>query len=239
MAFPTIESSVTSGNNATYTNLSPLNLTLTITSGALLVVLVSAPDPADGGISSVVWDPAGVNQALTAAGTIFSDGTWGGARIYYKTNPTAGASKTIAITCANGAGYQIGAAAISVVEAATIGAYAGGSGTSAATNPYDVAVSGVSCASGDAIVSVLSTDSGTASPAPTLTGGTAIGSCTSGSADTYNVFAYQIASSTSETLTWHVVGDASAQHYAIAGLVLQNPGGGTTFTPRMSLLGVG
>lgn len=80
----------TAGGMATATSVSMTHTINSISNGILIAVVQN-----DGGAdpTSVNWDTAGVNEALTKKGTVSQGSTR--ATIWYKKNPTAGASKTL------------------------------------------------------------------------------------------------------------------------------------------------
>lgn len=89
-----------SRTNANYIGVTTMDLTISVGSGETLMASIMATVAS---LGSVVWDPAGVNQALTVKDTSIINGA------YYTfvagiLNPTAGASKTLRVTMASGNG---------------------------------------------------------------------------------------------------------------------------------------
>jgi hypothetical protein len=92
-----------------------LDVTLTITSGNLLVIGVGYVEGAPA-TSGVVWDPAGANQALTQLIRIREAADTGRvSELWYRKAPTPGASKIIQITFTASAGA--GSCALGFIDA--------------------------------------------------------------------------------------------------------------------------
>lgn len=95
-------------------------ITLTIASGhsnTALVVWVGWATQAVT-VSSVTWDPAGANQALTAVAAAVTAGTTYSKQAFRLVNPTAGTSKVVRVTMSSGtvSNVNIGAAAYDGVD---------------------------------------------------------------------------------------------------------------------------
>lgn len=89
------------------------DLTLTISSltNGLLTVCVGWANEASVTVSSVTWDPAGANQALTQVAAQAANGNYK-KQCFFRINPTAGTSKTLRVTMSTGSisNVNIGAA---------------------------------------------------------------------------------------------------------------------------------
>ena len=81
-------------------NINNQSLTHTVGSGSnrVLIVLVGWENDGNETITSVVWDAAGANEALTEKGSGHEDSDDAACHAFYLVNPTAGTSKSITVT---------------------------------------------------------------------------------------------------------------------------------------------
>ena len=193
MAFPTIESTTESADDA---NTNTLDLTVTITSAKY--VLVMASRPAGNTITSVTWDQGGANTDVPALGAQQNGTTWGGIRLFGLAFPSAG-TKTMRMVASGGAD-QIAMCVVAIMEEVEVGNY-----TSAAFNDTTATFTdslAVTCQSGDAVFFGNSDDHGTQFITSLLatSGCTFLARQNTGSADSCSAQGWGLSSGTSKTV---------------------------------------
>ena len=187
------------------------DLTLTISSltDGALTVCVGWANQASVTISSVTWDPAGVNQALTQVAAAAANGNYS-KQCFYRINPTAGTAKTLRVTMSTGiiSNVNIGAATWQGVDQTT----PTGNWTSNTTGDALT----VTATSGDATMTSILTSSTVDSTDQTEIWRDSTPSASADGGD-YALASGNVTHTWGETGTWRVMGGFA---------ILQSTGGG-------------
>lgn len=198
-----------------------------IASGSVVYVLVISSDSTPVNPTGVVWDSAGVNEALTQIGTTIDHGTYGKASLWRKISPTAKTAVFTATWGSNQGERMLSVWAGTGIDTTTPnGTVVQNSGTAspATTGAITTTVGQLvlaMCAQLDV--------GGTAETFDSPTGTERAEGSTSGTA--YDASASQdfVATGTSTTLTWSFSGSFTS--WAMFGIPL-NDAAGATFMPR-------
>jgi hypothetical protein len=215
------------------------NHTINSGSNIILIVVASSAASPPRAVSSVFWDTAGVNQALTRLGGAQDDNFLGWTDIWYRKNPTPGATKQITVTYAGSCECAAGAISLFGVDQTTTWNAASPQVFEQNLPTYQPYIIVTSAAAQYVIGGFIDVKIGTStdSPTPGATGTTIYAVDVSpGNENSTHGGADAAGEATSHTIQWSGCGGSGAWA-SIGGSLLAAAGGGATVTVPIGQVG--